>query len=103
MKRVVTTLIIKSDGVPRPSAGGGGAFQWWGGAPGWQTGAGFMINFLMNAVTNVVLRSGPVAKRWELFLMLPNRRDREVAARADIILSLSTGQAMNRLWVYRIY
>ncbi|HBX1710886.1 TPA: hypothetical protein MHQ00_27220, partial [Klebsiella pneumoniae subsp. pneumoniae] len=53
---------------PRPSAGGGGAFQWWGGAPGRQTGAGFMINFLMNAVTNVVLRSGPVAKRWEQLL-----------------------------------
>jgi hypothetical protein len=24
---------------------GGGAFQWWGGAPGWQTGAGFMTDF----------------------------------------------------------
>ncbi|EPL4892818.1 hypothetical protein L7U82_005497, partial [Klebsiella pneumoniae] len=79
------------------------AFQWWGGAPGRQTGAGFMINFLMNAVTNVVLRSGPVAKRWELSLVLPNRRDRQVAARAGILRSLSTGQAMNRLFVYRIY
>ncbi|MFT3539147.1 hypothetical protein ACMWBM_25665, partial [Klebsiella pneumoniae] len=87
----------------RPSAGGGGAFQWWGGAPGWQTGAGFMINFLLNAVTNVVLWSGPVAKRWALSLMLPNRRDRQVAARAGILRSLSTGQAMNRLFVYRIY
>ncbi|MGJ4309356.1 hypothetical protein ACP8FQ_27820, partial [Klebsiella pneumoniae] len=100
---VVTTFIIKSDSVPALWAGGGGAFQWWGGAPGRQTGAGFMINFLMNAVTNVVLRSGPVAKRWELSLMLPNRRDRLVAARAGILRSLSTGQAMNRLCVYRIY
>lgn len=65
---VVTTFIIKSDSVPALWAGGGGAFQWWGGAPGRQTGAGFMINFLMNAVTNVVLRSGPVAQRWELSL-----------------------------------
>ncbi|HBW8799560.1 TPA: hypothetical protein MFN31_005705 [Klebsiella pneumoniae] len=62
-----------------------------------------MMIFLLNAVTNVVIRSGPVAKRWELSLRLPNRRDREVAARAGILLSLSTGQAMNRLCVYRIY
>ncbi|EIW8761302.1 hypothetical protein BJQ66_28375 [Klebsiella pneumoniae] len=62
-----------------------------------------MINFLMNAVTNVVLRSGPVAERWELSQVLPNRRDRQVAARAGILPSLSTGQAMNRLCVYRIY
>ncbi|MGN3123929.1 hypothetical protein ACTFZK_28815, partial [Klebsiella pneumoniae] len=75
----------------------------WGGAPGWQTGAGFMTDFLLNAVTNVVLWSGPVAKRWELSLVLPNRRDRQVAARAGILRSLSTGQAMNRLFVYRIY
>ncbi|MEE2321033.1 hypothetical protein PRA89_25450, partial [Klebsiella pneumoniae] len=63
----------------------------------------FMMNNVMNAVTNLVLRSGPVAKRWELFLVLPNRRDRQVAARAGILCSLSTGQAMNRLCVYRIY
>ncbi|WP_250837908.1 hypothetical protein, partial [Klebsiella pneumoniae] len=69
----------------------------------WQTGAGFMTDFLLNAVTNVVLRSGPVAQRWELSLMLPNRRDRQVAARAGTLRSLSTGQAMNRLCVYRIY
>ncbi|HBY8927693.1 TPA: hypothetical protein MI935_28015 [Klebsiella pneumoniae] len=62
-----------------------------------------MTDFLLNAVTNVVLRSGPVAKRWELSLVLPNRRDRQVAARAGILLGLSTGQAMNRLCVYRIY
>ncbi|WP_227538235.1 hypothetical protein, partial [Klebsiella pneumoniae] len=68
-----------------------------------KTGAGFMTDFLLNAVTNVVLRSGPVAKRWELSLVLPNRRDRQVAARAGILRSLSTGQAMNRLFVYRIY
>ncbi len=102
-RNLVTTSIIKSDGVPRPSAGGGGAFQWWGGAPGRQTGTGFMMDFLLNAVTNVVLRSGPVAQRWELSLRLPNRRDRQVAARAGILLGLSTGQAMNRLCVYRIY
>ncbi len=65
--------------------------------------ARFMTDFLLNAVTNVVLRSGPVAKRWELSLVLPNRRDRQVAARAGILRSLSTGQAMNRLFVYRIY
>ncbi|HBX5800659.1 TPA: hypothetical protein MH563_25390 [Klebsiella pneumoniae] len=62
-----------------------------------------MMSFLMNAVTNLVLRSGPVAKRWVLSLVLPNRRDRQVAARAGILRSLSTGQAMNRLFVYRIY
>ncbi|HHL1472707.1 TPA: hypothetical protein ACQ3CZ_005413, partial [Klebsiella pneumoniae] len=63
----------------------------------------FMMNLNMNAVTNLILRPGPVAKRWELSLVLPNRRDRQVAARAGIIRSLSTGQAMNRLCVYRIY
>ncbi|APW91026.1 hypothetical protein AWN63_26810 (plasmid) [Klebsiella variicola] len=62
-----------------------------------------MVNLLLNVVTNVVLRLGPGAKRWELSLMLPNRRDRQVAARAGILRSLSTGQAMNRLCVYRIY
>ncbi|HBX5941393.1 hypothetical protein FKK95_25740 [Klebsiella pneumoniae] len=62
-----------------------------------------MMSFLLNAVTNEVLRSGPVAERWELSLMLPNRRDRLVAARAGILPSRSTGQAMNRLCVYRIY
>ncbi|OTP61475.1 hypothetical protein BVC92_19725, partial [Klebsiella pneumoniae] len=55
-------------------AGGGGAFQWWGGAPGRQTGAGFMMNFLLNAVTNAVLPLGPDAKRWEL--LLSERRGR---------------------------
>ncbi|AOA94055.1 hypothetical protein AM387_28350 (plasmid) [Klebsiella pneumoniae] len=62
-----------------------------------------MMDFLLNAVTNLILRPGPVAKRWELSLVLPNRRDRQVAARAAILRSLSTGQAMNRLCVYRIY
>ncbi|PXG96452.1 hypothetical protein DMP40_10285 [Klebsiella pneumoniae] len=62
-----------------------------------------MMIFLLNAVTNVVLRLGPVAERRELSLVLPNRRDRKVAARAGILWSLSTGQAMNRLCVYRIY
>ncbi|HHL2002356.1 TPA: hypothetical protein ACQ2H1_003856, partial [Klebsiella pneumoniae] len=76
---------------------------WWGGAHGGQTGVGFMMDFLLNAVTNLLLRSGPVAKRWELSLVLPNRRDRQVAARTGILRSLSTGQAMNRLCVYRIY
>ncbi|HHL1396515.1 TPA: hypothetical protein ACQ3CV_004061, partial [Klebsiella pneumoniae] len=72
-------------------------------AHGGQTGVGFMMDFLLNAVTNLLLRSGPVAKRWELSLVLPNRRDRQVAARTGILRSLSTGQAMNRLCVYRIY
>lgn len=40
---LVTTSIIKSDGVPRPSAGGGGAFQWWGGACGCRTPPGFVL------------------------------------------------------------
>ncbi|PLP05352.1 hypothetical protein CWM95_21095 [Klebsiella pneumoniae] len=62
-----------------------------------------MMNLIMNAVTNLILRPGPVAKRWELSLVLPNRRDRQGAARAGILRSLSTGQAMNRLFVYRIY
>ncbi|HBY9727592.1 TPA: hypothetical protein MJA75_24815 [Klebsiella pneumoniae subsp. ozaenae] len=59
-----------------------------------------MMNSLMNAVTNLILRSGPVAERWELSLTLPNRRDREVAARAGILPSLSTVQATNRLYIY---
>ena len=79
----------------------GGAFQWWGGAPDRQTGAGFMMNIFMNAVTNLVFRPVPVAKRWELSLVLPNRRDRQVAARAGILRSLSRGQAMNRLYLYK--
>ncbi|RRB70469.1 hypothetical protein EIA19_21640 [Escherichia coli] len=54
-----------------------------------------MMSFLLNAVTNLVLRSGPFAKRWELFLMLPNRRDRQVAARAGILRSLSTEKLIN--------
>ncbi|HBX8119171.1 TPA: hypothetical protein MIP74_20520 [Klebsiella pneumoniae] len=62
-----------------------------------------MMDFLLNAVTNVLLWPGPVAQRWELSLVLPNRRDREVAVRAGILRSLSTGQAMKRLCVYRIY
>ena len=45
----------------------------------------FMMNFLLNAVTNLVLRSGPVAKRWELSLVLPNRRDRQVAVSEGLI------------------
>ena len=40
---LVTTLIIKSDVVPRPSAGGGGAFQWWGGARSRRTAPGFVL------------------------------------------------------------
>ncbi|HBY4233996.1 TPA: hypothetical protein MIT98_27985 [Klebsiella pneumoniae] len=70
---LVTTSIIKSD-VFRPFGPGGGAFQWWGGALGRQTGAGFMMNIIMNAVTNLILRSGPVAERWEL--LLSERRGR---------------------------
>ncbi|EFN4112245.1 hypothetical protein FQF87_22560 [Escherichia coli] len=40
---------------------------------------------------------------YSVHLVLPNRRDRLVAARAGILPSRSTMQAMNRLWVYRIY
>ncbi|EEF3817741.1 hypothetical protein GO150_004511 [Salmonella enterica subsp. diarizonae] len=35
--------------------------------------------------------------RWEVFLVFPNRRGRESAARAGLF-SLSTGQAVNRLY-----
>ncbi|HBX6325272.1 TPA: hypothetical protein MH671_25750 [Klebsiella pneumoniae] len=55
-----------------------------------------MMNFLLNAVTNVLLRSGPVAKRWELSLVLSNRCDRQVAARAGII----RGQFGDRKFLY---
>ena len=34
-------------------------------------------------------------------MLLPNRRGRESAARAGILGSLSTGQAMNRLYLYK--
>ena len=34
-------------------------------------------------------------------MLFPNRRDRQVAARAGILRSLSTGQAMNRLYLYK--
>lgn len=39
LKTLVTSSIIKSDGVPRPSAGGGLAFQCWGGAAKFQMSA----------------------------------------------------------------
>jgi hypothetical protein len=88
-RNIVTTSIILKRCIPGLGRGGG-AFQWWGGAPDRQTGAGFMMNIFMNAVTNVVLPV-PVAKRWELSV-LPNRRDRQVAARAGILRSLSQGR-----------
>ncbi|EAQ4583300.1 hypothetical protein YL84_002062 [Salmonella enterica subsp. enterica] len=43
----------------------------------------------------------PAMKRQELPLFFPNRRGRESAARAVILLRLSTGQAMNRLCIYK--
>ncbi|ASO40416.1 hypothetical protein SF41_22345 [Salmonella enterica] len=42
------------------------------------------------------------ATMWrEVPLSFPNRRGRESAARAVILWSLSTGQAMNRLCIYK--
>nr|QTX14570.1 hypothetical protein [Klebsiella pneumoniae] len=82
---VVTTFIIKKRLCSGPL--GRGRRRFFSGGEGHLTGKPvlvFMMNIFMNAVTNVVLRSGPVAKRWELSLMLPNRRDRLVAARAGI-------------------
>ncbi|HFK9634621.1 TPA: hypothetical protein ACH10M_005781, partial [Klebsiella pneumoniae] len=99
----VTTPIIKSDTTPGLRPGAAALFSGGEGHLAGKPAPVFMMNNVMNAVTNLVLRSGPVAKRWELFLVLPNRRDRQVAARAGILCSLSTGQAMNRLCVYRIY
>ena len=49
----------------------------------------------------VTTGSGPVARRREVHMLFPNRRDRQVAARAGILRSLSTGQAMNRLYLYK--
>lgn len=34
-------------------------------------------------------------------MVFPNRREREFAARAGILWNLSTGQVMNRLFIYK--
>ncbi|AIE08596.1 hypothetical protein B6N26_04852 (plasmid) [Salmonella enterica subsp. enterica] len=34
-------------------------------------------------------------------MLFPNRRGRESAARAGILWNLSTGQVMNRLFIYK--
>ncbi|EDE3944188.1 hypothetical protein BTO99_20790 [Salmonella enterica subsp. enterica serovar Bareilly] len=62
-------------------------------------GTGFWINKL-DVVTSIAVFL-PATKRRELLLVFPNRRGRESAARAGIIRSLSTGQAMNRLFIYK--
>jgi hypothetical protein len=77
---------------------GGGAFQWWGGARDVRTALVFCHKGLFECC-NYSFR-GP-SRRWELLMLLPNRRDRQVAARAGIFRSLSTGQAMNRLYIYK--
>ncbi|ECB6864515.1 hypothetical protein E0X97_20725 [Salmonella enterica subsp. enterica serovar Alachua] len=50
---------------------------------------------------NYTLATAPVAKRRDQPLQFPNRRGRESAARAGIFRSLSTGQATNRLYIYK--
>ncbi|EDQ2186932.1 hypothetical protein GUO98_002820 [Salmonella enterica] len=44
---------------------------------------------------------GPGAQRREVLLVFPDRRGRESAARAVILRRLSTGQATNRLCLYK--
>ncbi|EDS3411896.1 hypothetical protein GQ003_004154 [Salmonella enterica] len=62
-------------------------------------GTGFGINKLDVVTTKVCFL--PATKRRELLLVFPNRRGRKSAARAGIIRSLSKGQAMNRLFIYK--
>ncbi|EAW1322286.1 hypothetical protein AHX51_28385 [Salmonella enterica subsp. diarizonae] len=53
---------------------------------------------ILDVVTNFVFSYGARRLwRWGVLLVFLDRRGRESAARAGIIRSLSTGQAMNRL------
>ncbi|EAA8475142.1 hypothetical protein AO401_21770 [Salmonella enterica] len=62
-------------------------------------GTDFRINKLDVVTTNAVFLP---AKLWrEVPLFFPNRRGCESAARSVILWSLSTGQAMNRLCIYK--
>ncbi|EBR2768664.1 hypothetical protein B5V48_22925 [Salmonella enterica] len=60
-------------------------------------------DFWLNILDVVTSFAGflPATKRRELPLVFPNRRGRESAARAVILRRLSTGQAMNRLCIYK--
>jgi hypothetical protein len=80
-QNIVTTSIILKRCITPAVGRVGRRFSVVGRGTDRQTGAGFMMNIFMNAVTNLVFRPVPVAKRWELSLVLPNRRDRQVAAR----------------------
>ncbi|QEM38950.1 hypothetical protein B7D49_30280 (plasmid) [Klebsiella pneumoniae] len=61
------------------------------------------VHVQLHQQKGMISLSPPTICNSALSLMLPNRRDRQVAARAGTLRSLSTGQAMNRLCVYRIY
>jgi hypothetical protein len=77
---------------------GGGAFQWWGGARDVRTALVFCHKGLF-VCCNYWFR-GP-SQGDGRYMLFPNRRDRQVAARAGILRSLSRGQAMNRLYLYK--
>ncbi|ECJ9934385.1 hypothetical protein FQQ78_22595 [Salmonella enterica] len=62
-------------------------------------GTGFWINKLDVVTINVCFL--PATCWREVPLFFPNLRGRESAARAVILRSLSTGQAMNRLCIYK--
>ncbi|EDH3764954.1 hypothetical protein GDA03_16130 [Salmonella enterica subsp. enterica] len=62
-------------------------------------GTGFLIHKLDVVTTNACFL--PATLWWEVPRSFPNRRGRESAARAVILRSLSIGQAMNRLCIYK--
>ncbi|EDW6064598.1 hypothetical protein YT14_002737 [Salmonella enterica subsp. enterica serovar Oslo] len=55
---------------------------------------------IMDVVTNIAVFL-PTTSWQEVPLPFPNRRGRKPAARAVILMSLSTGRAMNRLYIYK--
>ncbi|EEJ3458596.1 hypothetical protein PW36_004423 [Salmonella enterica subsp. enterica] len=62
-------------------------------------GTDFWVNKLDVVTTNACFL--PATMWREVPRSFPNRRGRESAARAVILWSLSTGQAMNRLCIYK--
>lgn len=53
--------------------------------------------FIPDVVTNLCVVGARRLWRWEVFLVFPNRRGLESAARSGVF-GLSTGQAANRLY-----
>ena len=99
-QKLVTTSIIKSDVVPGLRPGAASLFSGGKGLRGFRQA---LILLLGNCFVccNYECTWGPSRSDGSYFRQLPNRRGRESAARAGIIRSLSTGQATNRLFIYK--